>query len=598
MVKVPKLKLPDGPTLLHRYRRGQRQVEDLSSQAEEQIEQHLMKRLDRLMHVRRFVAGWIGLLLLLIGGVVVQNLVLSGYYQAVRPVPGGIYSEGLNGRFTNANPIYATSSADTTVSKLVFAGLLKLDENGHLVGDLASGYKSDDHGMTYTVYLRPHLTWQDGQPLTSRDVLFTYHEIQNPDAQSPLRTSWEGIDISAPDAHTVVFKLPDALVSFPYTLTNGIVPEHLLSKIPAADLRSADFNTVHPVGAGPFAWQAVQVSGGSNPDNLREQIALVPFAGYHGGKPKLQEFVVQAFASQSQLVKAFKSKQLTAVSGLDSFPSQLKGDKDVIQHDLRLRAATMVFFKTTDGMLSDKTVRQALVRATDVPQIMHNLGYSTRQVKEPLLIDQLGYDPSLAEPPYDLSAAKKLLDGDGWKVGKDGYRTKDGKTLSFTLTVANNGENRMVVWHLQRQWRDAGVKLDVRLENSDDFQSTLNQHDYQAVLDGISIGVDPDVFVYWDSSQADVRTSRLNLSEYKNPTADTALESGRTRLDPALRVIKYRPFLQAWRDDAPAVGLYQPRLLYLTNGNVAGLSDNPISTPTGRFANVQNWEIRRTKVTD
>ncbi|HXE10117.1 MAG TPA: hypothetical protein VN554_01700, partial [Verrucomicrobiae bacterium] len=131
------------------------------------------------------------------------------------------------------------------------------------------------------------------------------------------------------------------------------------------------------------------------------------------------------------------------------------------------------------------------------------------------------------------------------------------------------------------------------------FQSTLTSHGYDAVLNGIAIGVDPDVFVYWDSSQADVRAShRLNLSEYKSPTADTALEAGRTRIDPALRVIKYKPFLQSWQQDAPAVGLYQPRLLYLTNGPVAGLSDSAISTPTDRFINVQNWEIRQAKVTD
>ena len=596
---MPKVfKLPGRPNLLHRYKKGQRQVEDLGSQAEEHIEQHLMKRLERLTHVKRFVAGWIGLLVLLIGGLVVQNLALSGYYQQVRPVPGGIYNEGVQGRFTNANPLYATSDADTTVSKLIFASLLKLNDQGRLVGDLASGYKTDDHGTTYTVHLRPHLTWQDGKPLTSRDVLFTYHEIQNPDAQSPLRGGWEGINISAPDSRTVVFKLPDALASFPYTLTNGVVPEHLLSKVPAADLRSADFNTVHPVGAGPFAWQAVQAGNGSDPDNLREQIALLPFDNYYAGKPKLQKFVVQAFASKSQLIDAFKSKQLTAVAGLDDFPSQLKGDDGVIQHDLRLRAATMVFLKVNDGVLADRSVRQALVRATDVPKIMKHLGYTTRQVKEPLLIDQLGYDPSLAQPPYDLNAAQQLLDADGWKTGKDGYRTKNGKTLSFALTAANNGENRMVVWQLQRQWREAGVKLDIRLENSDDFQSTISQHDYDAVLDGIAIGVDPDVFVYWDSSQTDVRSSRLNLSEYKNPKADTALEAGRTRLDPALRIIKYRPFLKAWQQDAPAIGLYQPRLLYLTNGNVAGLSNNPISRPTDRFINVQNWEIRQAKVTD
>jgi ABC-type transport system substrate-binding protein len=259
----------------------------------------------------------------------------------------------------------------------------------------------------------------------------------------------------------------------------------------------------------------------------------------------------------------------------------------------------MVFFKTSAGVLADQKVRQALVQATDVPRIIRQLGYTTHEVKEPLLLGQLGYDPSLAQPPFNLKAAQITLDGDGWVVGKDGIRTKDGKQLAFTLAAAKTPENKMVTGHLREQWKALGARLNVQLQDSSDFQSTLSYHTYDAILNGIAIGVDPDVFVYWDSSQADIRSShRLNLSEYKNATADAALEAGRTRIDAGLRVIKYKPFLQAWQQDAPAVGLYQPRLLYLTNGPVAGLSENPISMPTDRFINVQNWEIREAKVTN
>jgi hypothetical protein len=107
------------------------------------------------------------------------------------------------------------------------------------------------------------------------------------------------------------------------------------------------------------------------------------------------------------------------------------------------------------------------------------------------------------------------------------------------------------------------------------------------------------VFVYWDSSQADIRSAnRLNLSEYKSAAADTALKAGRTRLDPQLRAVKYQPFLQAWKQDAPALAMYQPRILYVTNGPVDGLTNAAISSPTDRLANVQNWQIRQAKVTN
>ncbi len=586
-----------------RFRRGlrksQRQVEDLSVQAEQQLERHLFKRFGRLAPVRRFVLTWLGLVLLLVGLLVAQNLALSNHYQTLKPVPGGIYNEGVLGRFTNANPIYATSDADTTVARLVFSGLLAVDEKGKLVGDLAKDYNVDAHGTTYTVHLKPGLKWQDGQPLTSADVLFTYQTIQNPDARSPLQSAWQGIAVAAPDPHTVTFTLPGLLAAFPYNLTNGIVPKHLLAKVPVTDLRSADFNTVHPVGAGPFAWQAIEVKGDGSPQNAQVQIGLTAFDGYQAGPPKLQRFTVQVYANQDQLIDAFAAKQLTGVDGLTSVPRQLAGGTNAQVHSLLLRAANMVFFRTSDGVLADNQVRGALVQAVDVPHIIRDLGYETRPVREPFLLGQLGYDRSLEQAGYHPDAAKAILEAAGWTAGKQGVRQKAAQQLHFTLTVADTPEYRAVAKQLQRYWQAVGAKVDLQFLDNAEFQNAVTYHGYEALLNGISIGSDPDVFVYWDSTQADIRSAnRLNLSEYKNTTADAALEAGRTRLDPSLRVIKYKPFLQVWQQDNPALGLYQPRLLYLTNGFVAGLTDQPINSVTDRFINVHDWQIREAKVTD
>ncbi len=581
-----------------RLRKSQQQVEDLSQQAENGIEKHLLKRFGHLASVRRFVIGWLALVLLLIIGVVIQNFLLSGYYQTLQPVPGGIYNEGILGRFTNANPLFATSDVDSSISKLIFASLFTYNEHNQLVGDLASSYSVDAKGTTYTVHLKPNLTWQDGQSLTSKDVVFTYHIIQDPDTESPLQNSYTGITVTAKDPLTVVFKLPDPLVSFPESLTNGIVPEHLLASIPPPDLRSADFNTVDPVGAGPFAWQGIQVEG-SDPNSAEEQIALTPFAKYQGGKPKVDQFDLHVFAQADQMTAAFKSHQLNGAEGYNDVPSELASMSSLVKHSLLLNAATMVFFKTSAGVLGDGQVRTALVQAANVPQIIQALGYPTHAVREPLLLSQLGYNKTYQQDGQNVAAAKALLTADGWIPGKNGLRMKNGQTLSFNLTAADTPEYHMVINHLLNYWKAVGATVTPLYLDNADFQNALSDHDYDAVLYGISIGIDPDVFVYWDSSQADIRSAnRLNLSEYTNLTADNALQSGRTRLEPALRVIKYQPFLQVWQQDNPALGLYQPRLLYLTDGAVAGLNDQTINTAIDRYNNVQNWEIRQAKVTD
>jgi len=419
-----------------RLRRGQKQVEGLGVQAEKHIERHLFGRFGRLKPVRRFLISWIGLMLILIAAVVAQNISLSGYYQQLRTVPGGIYNEGVKGRFTTSDPLFAANDADLTASRLVFAGLFTYDQQGHLTGELARDYVADEHVLTYTVHLKPGLTWHDGQPLTSSDVVFTYRLIQNPDVRSPLEPSWRGIDVSAPDKLTVVFKLPGVLAPFAYNMTNGIVPQHLLAGVAPADLRTADFNTVHPVGAGPFAWQALQVKDDGDPSHYQVRIGLEPFAGYALGKPKLSKFTLQVFASDKQMVAAFEHKQLTAMEGLTEVPRGLKGKANVQQHSLPLRAETMVFFKLSEGKLADTQLRQALVQATDSAAIIKALDYPAQRVREPFLAGQVGYDPSQVQADYNLKAAQQLLDSIGWKSDPTGVRRKDNQPLEIRLTAA------------------------------------------------------------------------------------------------------------------------------------------------------------------
>ena len=187
--------------------------------------------------------------------------------------------------------MYAVNNVDSSVSRLVFASLFKYDQKNNLVGDLAQSWKADKLGTKYTVRLRPGLVWQDSKRLTANDVVFTYKTIQNPDAKSPLASSWRNVKIEAPNPRTIIFRLPSALSAFPYAMTNGIVPQHLLGGIPKPQLRSVAFNTVAPVGAGPFRWKAIEVQG-DTPETRIQRIALTASENYHSGKPNLSGFVV------------------------------------------------------------------------------------------------------------------------------------------------------------------------------------------------------------------------------------------------------------------------------------------------------------------
>lgn len=580
-----------------KLRRTRHDTLESVAQADDKIEKLLIRRFDRLVSVRRFVFLWLLLFAMMIVATFGQIRGLSPYYQKLQPIPGGLYTEGLLGNFSNANPLFATGAADDAISRLVFSSLFKYDDSNRLVGDLATSYDLDKMQKNYTVHLRHGVTWQDGKPFSADDVVFTYDTIQNIEAQSSLYSSWQGINVTKVDDYTVNFQLPDSLSSFPYSLTNGIVPAHLLAHVAPERLRSATFNT-HPIGTGPFEWKFVDVSGTSAADR-QQRISLSAFDNYYAGPPKLDGFSIITYNDDRQMIAAFEKKQLNAMSGLDQLPGELAGDSSVDVYQTPLTSAVMAFFNNSNSILKDASVRKALATGIDRSRLVTLLGSPVHLVEGPLLKGQLGYNPKIVEPVFNKRTANELLDKAGYTRSFNGMREKNGQPLSLTISAQNTANYTRVAQFLQDEWSKLGVKININYYSSDDLQtSIIGSHDYDILLYGINIGVDPDVFAYWDSSQASLTSQgHLNLSEYKNKNADLAIEAGRTRSDPAIRAVKYQAFLKQWVADMPAIGLYQPNYLYITRGPVWNYERKADNFGSDRFYNVANWEIRQQRQT-
>jgi peptide/nickel transport system substrate-binding protein len=294
------------------------------------------------------------------------------------------------------------------------------------------------------------------------------------------------------------------------------------------------------------------------------------------------------------MITSFEKGELSAISGLDEVPASLKKNTSAVEYNIPLTSAVMLFMRTSQESLKDVKVRKALALATDVTKLRSLLDYPVIAANEPLLKGQIGYNPASAELTSDQEQANKLLDEAGWVKGADGIRAKAGKPLELNFVSQNSAEYTTLSKSLKEQWAAVGVKLigTEELKTSDEIQSVISQRSYDVLLYGVSIGADPDVFAYWHSTQADIRSQgQLNVSEYKSTVADQSLEAGRTRSDPLVRAIKYKAFLEAWKNDVPAIALYQPRFLYITSNNLVGLPNKSINTDTDRFNNVQDWTI-------
>lgn len=580
--------------LRRRLRRRQKQTENTVQKVTEHFDKDLIGRFSRLRKVKRFAVGWIGLIALLVLGTLLQTLAMSGAFQTSQPVAGGTYHEGVVGTFSTANPIYALGAVDTAVSRLMFSGLLKYDEDNNYSTDLADSFAVDDTGKVYTIKLKKNIKWHDGQSLSADDIVFTYQLIQNPDTRSPLRASVEGVEIKKIDNLTVEFRLQTALGSFPLSLMTGILPKHILKDVRPSEMRTTSFNTAHPVGSGPFEWKQLQLLSAET-DSTAATITLDKFKDFHGGAAELSRFVIHTYDTEDDMSNAFRKREIRAISGMKSAAARYKDDSSAQMYSFQTTAALMIFFNTqSTGPLSSAEVRKAIMLGTNRREIIESLDQTLRIVREPVLRGQFAFDGQYAQPLSNFSLATDELNKAGWVVGEDGIRQKDGKRLTFQLYAEETADNRIITDELKKQWNKLGVDVGVTLQSSMFFQTTLETRSYDAVLHGISIGNDPDVYAYWHSSQID--NGGMNYSNYKSSEADLSLEAGRTRQSDAQRALKYKPFLKAWQADTPAVAMFRPRIYYITRGPVYGLTEHILNTDADRYYSVTKWQINTAMV--
>ena len=173
--------------------------------------------------------------------------------------PSAVYREGTIGRPSSINPLTARTQADRDLVALVFSGLVALGPDGTYRPDLAASWTVDAKGKTWTFTIRPDARWQDGEPVTADDVVYTVGVLKSPGYTGPLAASWREVSVTASRRRgTVVFELTTPIGGFLQAPTIGLLPAHLLSETPIETLADDPFS-VQPVGAGPFvltSWNA------------------------------------------------------------------------------------------------------------------------------------------------------------------------------------------------------------------------------------------------------------------------------------------------------------------------------------------------------
>lgn len=551
----------------------------------------IIRRLDNVRDVRRHALSWLALMILLIGLSALHLRLTQDTFSHVAPVSGGTYAEGVIGSLDTMNPLFASTPAERTASKLLFASLLSYDRDNRLRGELAETWVSEDDGRNFTVTLRDGLKWHDGQPLTVDDVIYTIGLIKNPRVNSPLYRSWVDVAARKVNDRQITFTLPAAYAPFPHALTFGILPKHILSGVQPERLREGEFNR-NPVGSGPFVFRNLQII---NQDASRLVVYMNANTSYVLGAPRLERFQLHTYKDQAGLKQGFLTDEVNAAADLTA--QDMKQIADV-RPEARVSEALVdngvfALFKNDSPILKDPAVRSALLLATDRDKIIQQLHGYARPMEGPLTRDQLPTDQRQAR--YDRTAAEQKLDASGW-VTVNGVRTKDGVPLQISMVAPRSGDYETIVNQLREQWKAIGVDVKVDLVSPGTIQqNVLVPRAYDVLVYELAIGSDPDVFAYWHSSQ--IGLFGFNLANYSSGISDDALSSARGRLNDTLRMAKYQAFTTQWLKDVPAIALYQPRLHYIADDSVQTvLRPTNLSDATSRFRAVEYWTVHRARV--
>lgn len=342
----------------------------------------------------------------------------------IAPKEGGTYVEGVVGSPRYINPAYAASDVDRDLIELIFAGLMKFDENGKIVPDLAREYAISEDGKTYEFYLKENLLWHDLKPLTADDVVFTIKTIQDNALKSPLQPTWWGVKVEKISDLGIRFELKNPSAVFLENCTLKIMPKHIWQDVSSENFPLTDYN-FKPVGSGPY-----KLAGDikKDKDGNVESLELTANKNYSGGKPNIEKIAFRFFKDKDELISALNSKKIDGFSVSAPIENQKIKNKGAKEYPVSLTRYFAVFFNPEKAKpMSEQKVREALSYGTDKKAVVDNILLSQgKTVDSPILPDIYGFNYPEKTYQLDREKAKQLLEEAGYAENENGVR---GKTI-------------------------------------------------------------------------------------------------------------------------------------------------------------------------
>lgn len=541
------------------------------------------------------------LLIIFITGIVVGILLLSdtttGPMQIFesQPTTGGIYIEGMVGTLQRLNPLLSYyNNPDQDVCRLIYSGLIKFDNRGLPQRDLARDWAISMDGKTYSFALSQEARWHDGQPVTSDDVVFTYEMVKQADGYLPedLIKFWSDIVVRPIDPKTVQFELPNAYAPFVSYLNIGILPKHIWGTLSFEAMVNSKVN-IQPVGSGPFKLDSLEMEGA----NITG-INLINNQDFYAEKAFLDEIQIRYFPDSTRAFQAYQQGLVDGVSYVGSeFLNTALAEPDLSVYTARLPIISMVILNNANdnvNFFQDTGIRKALLTGINRTRIVNDLYKGQAIIAHgPILSGNWAYYDGIPKIEYDAQKSIEMLKSAGYILAneQDQVRSKDGKTLNFTMLYPNDDEHRRIAEAIQQDLAAVNVLVNLEAVSYDELVNVrLAERNYEAALIDLNLSriPDPDPYPFWDQTQI---SSGQNYSQWNNRIISQYLETARVEPDLDERERLYRNFQVLFADEMPSLPLFNPVYSFAINAKIRGISFGPLYKSSDRFQNVESWYL-------
>lgn len=491
----------------------------------------------------------------------IAALVVTGCAERQSSAPqarGGTVVIAATGNFGSLFPPNVNSTTGRQVTELVYdylaeAGLaLNTIDDRTFAPRLASSWDWSSDSLSLAAHLDSHAHWHDGQPVRSSDVTYSY-SIYSDTSFSPIASQLASIDsVTAPDSLTAVFWFSKRypLQFYDAMSQMQILPAHVYARIPIDSLNDA-VSRIEPVGSGRYRFAG---------QDAQQSIELAADTLNFRGAPNIQRLIFRTFGSADEAVRALRAGEA------DLFDVMRAGDVHNAAGDSTIRIMTspgadyaFLVFNMKRSLFADRNLRRALTMAVDLESMVKNVFDS---LAIPGVGPTLSYFPttskSLRRLRYDPAEAGRLLDSIGWRVNRStGIRSKAGRELRFKALAPSSSSNRMrMATLLQEQYRKIGVAFVPEQMEFGTFNSRLSGRDFDAALASWHLGSSPaSVRMLWTTD------APQNLGSYSNPRFDALVDSAIAAFDQDASASFYNRAYQTAIDDAPAIWLYEPKVV-------------------------------------